>query len=64
MSPVDDNWSDEQKAAYHQGAQEALERPKLTLADIRQMSTQEIMSRKREVDAVLRQPREQVNDDD
>lgn len=62
--PIDESWSDEQKAAYHQGQVDARTKPKLTLDDIRQMSTADIMARKHEVDAVLREPREQVSDDD
>jgi len=64
MSPVDDSWTDEQKAAYHQGQADAHSQSKLTLDDIRQMSTAEIMARKNEVDSVLRNPTRQVSDDD
>ncbi len=64
MTPIDDSWTDAEKAAYHRGQADALEKPKLTLADIRAMDAKEIMARKREVDDVLRNPVATQGDDD
>jgi hypothetical protein len=64
MTPIDDNWSDEQKAIYHQGQADALAKPKLTLADIRAMSTAEVAARMPEVREVLRRKDDPSDDDD
>jgi transcription antitermination factor NusA-like protein len=58
--------STEEKAGYLRGVQDTvtkMQKPPLTLEDIRQMSTKEIMSRKREVDKVLAEPKK-VNESD
>lgn len=44
----------EEKAAYHQGALDALADPPLTRDQIRKMSTQEVKERMSEVKEVLR----------
>lgn len=49
--------SEEEQVAYAAGMEDAakkFQRPRLTLADVQQMSTREIMDRKAEVDEVLR----------
>lgn len=57
--------SAEEKAAYAAGLAAKIEgeTPPLTLADIRGMSAREIMARKREVDAVLREPIKPTDDE-
>jgi hypothetical protein len=56
--------SEEARKAFAAGMEQAAKEfqgEPLTLADIRGMTAKEIMARKREVDEVLRRPRE-VND--
>jgi hypothetical protein len=55
--------SDDEKRAYAAGLN-ASTRPPLTRDEIRSMSAQEIMARKREVDEVLKRGVEVVSDDD
>lgn len=59
--------SDAEKKAYARGVADTaakLADPPLTIEDVRNMSVAEIVKRKREVDEVLRRPRERVKDDE
>ncbi len=58
--------TDAERQAYLAGVEDTakkLQKPPLTMADIRQMSTKEIMARKREVDKVLAEPKKGDDDD-
>jgi hypothetical protein len=57
--------TDAEREAYMAGKAdtEKKQRDPLTLADIRQMSTKEVMDRKREVDKVLAEPKKASDDD-
>jgi transcription antitermination factor NusA-like protein len=59
--------NDQEEKGYLRGVEDTvkkMQKPPLTLADIRQMSTKEIMARKREVDKVLAEPNRASDDDD